>query len=160
MPSLIVTQMLDCHTPRGRQWIQKQNEIAHRVAERFGHEVIFTPDTDSKVDCLFTHNGTIVGIAEIKSRDLSLAQLRQMGSYLITEDKLLAGIEISKYFRVPFAVIVNLTDADVFIKICNSYGAPVATWKSEVTRTQATCNGGQADRQNAYLSLSTMMVFQ
>jgi hypothetical protein len=151
---------LDCHAPKGRQWIEKQNAIAHRVAERFGHDVVFTPDTDAKVDCIFTKDNVIVGIAEIKSRDLKLDQLRRMGTYLVTEEKLLSGIEIAKYFRAPFALIINLKDADIFIKICNAEGDRLVSWKSDLTRTQATCNGGQADRQNAYVSLSTMLVLR
>ena len=156
----VMKKNLDCHTPKGRQWIEKQNAIAHRVAERFGHDVIFTPDTDAKVDCVFTKDNVIVGIAEIKSRDLKLDQLRTMGTYLVTEDKLLAGIEIAKFFRAPFALIVNLKDADIFIKICNAEGDRLVSWKSDLTRTQATCNGGQADRHNAYISLSTMLVLR
>ena len=151
---------LDCHSERGREWITKQNEIALRVASRHGYGIIYTPDGDAKLDCLFTKNGSLAGIAEIKSRDLTLFQLMAFGSYLVTEEKLLSGIEVAKALRVPFSLLINLVDADAVINICNSQGERRASWRSEVTKTQATCNGGDAMRRNAYLSLSNMKVFR
>jgi hypothetical protein len=151
---------LDCHTERGARWITKQCEIASRVASRFGYGVVHTPDGDAKLDCLFIKDGNLVGVAEIKSRDLLLRQLEGHGSYLITEEKLLIGIEVAKALRVPFCLIINLTDADVIIRICNSKGEKCVHWESKVTTTQATCNGGEAVRQNAYVSLEGMNVFR
>lgn len=148
-------QQLDCHTPRGRQYIERQMDVAYRVAERYGHDVIFTPDGDARFDCLFHKDGVLMGIAEIKVREMHRRDLERFGTYLVTEDKLLAGIEVASCCRVPFALIIALRDCDLFLKISDHQGNRVASWKADTTKTQATCNGGVANRNNAYINLKT-----
>lgn len=94
---------LDCLTPRGRRWVAHQKETARALADRWGVSVVETPDgTPAAVDALFVREGVLIGVAEIKCRTLSLAQLRGYGDYLITEEKLRAGCALSQSLCVPF----------------------------------------------------------
>lgn len=121
--------------------------------------VVITDDNrDADVDALFISDGTLVGIAEIKCRSMSLDQLRKYGDYLITESKLVRGEVVSTALRVPYMLIVQLSDATVFWRVTDRRGKRQITWETRETETQATCNGGKAVRMNAYLPLDDMKI--
>lgn len=148
---------LDCLTPRGRAWVAQQRETARAFAARWGVDVVETPEgTPAAVDAFFARDGVLVGVAEIKCRSLNLAQLRGFGDYLITEEKLRSGCDLSARLCVPFVLIVRLADAIIWWRITDRTGRPCLTWDARVTATQATCNGGLAVRTNAYLPLDDM----
>lgn len=145
---------LDCTTPAGLGYIAEQSSAAERFARAYGCAVAQTgDDLPAGIDAVFSSSGRICGVAEIKSRNLSLDELRKFGSYLISYDKLRKGIEASALLHVPFVVIVSLLNdgAMIYWKITDASGGVTATFTVRTTRTQANCNGGSADRANAFL---------
>ena len=108
---------LDCLTARGRGYIAEQHAAAERFARVYGLELTQTGDeSPAGIDAVFSAQGRICGVAEIKSRNMSVEELRQFGSYLISYDKLRKGIEVSAALRVPFCVIVSLLkDGDSYM---------------------------------------------
>ena len=129
------------------------------LADQWGMVAIITDDNrDADVDALYVKDDILAGIAEIKCRSMSLEQLRKFGDYLITENKLVRGEAVSKALRVPYMLIVRLSDAVVYWRITDRTGARSVTWETRETETQATCNGGSAVRMNAYLPLDAMRI--
>lgn len=149
---------LDCRTPRGRSFIAQQRETARRLAAAWDASLVETGDgAAALVDALFVRGGVLVGLAEIKCRTLTLARLETFGDYLVTEQKLLAGAALSVALRVPFVLAVRLEDAIVWWRITDGRGRRELVWQTCRTETRATCNGGSAVRQNAYLPLGEMV---
>jgi hypothetical protein len=150
---------LDCITTRGKVYIGHQAECLKHLSEVWNVEMVTTSESDSAdVDAIATRNGQVSAVMEIKSREMDLAQLKRFGSYLITFEKLLKLRTIAAGLRVPGFVVVSLLkdQSIVFWKICDMSGNLLVNLEAKVTETQATCNGGQANRYNAYLSLSGM----
>lgn len=153
---------LDCNTKLGREWIQKQHRVMELFAASFDWKVIGTNDTrDGDIDALFFNDDdTLTIVAEVKCRNMSLGELRNFGSYLITFEKLNKGRNVAMAFRVPFILIVGLTDAVIFWQVSDDEGNWTAEFSIKQTRTQATCNGGETVRANAYLSLEQSTVLK
>jgi hypothetical protein len=156
--------MTDCATPRGRIAVGHERDIAERAARAWASEVTMTGGgaaTDvAPVDALFSRNGRLQAVAEIKWRgeSLDLAALQRLGSYLITYRKLRHGRLAGRLLHVPYLLLVGLADADVWWTISEADG----TWREqprvEWTVTQQTINGGSIRRRNGYLPLDHMQV--
>ena len=157
--------MTDCATPRGRIAIGHERAIAERAARAWASEVTMTGGgalTDvAPIDALFSRNGRLQGVAEIKWRgeSLDLAALRRLGSYLITYQKLRLGRGLGRRLRVPYFLIAGLADADVWWTISDADGVWREHPRVEWTVTQRSINGGSIRRRNGYLSLDRMRVF-
>jgi hypothetical protein len=156
--------MLDCDTEKGKVFIKYQRET-QRIIEAIGYRIIEMPQKDSNSDIIISKNiggnETICGIGEIKCREkagnvmLTRNYLKQ-GGYLITNEKLLHGQKISELLKTPFYIIVNLLSEKVILiwKITNEAGIFQFQYVTKESKTQSTCNGGIANRVNAYLPLS------
>lgn len=164
---------LDCNTVRGQVYIGTQLSCHERIEAALNCAVIATDTTSaSDIDALITKNKTLVGLAEVKSREMRLKDSpiltarrliyknREYDSYLITFEKLEKLKRLCSIFNVPGFLFVSLLEDHqiVFWKICNANGEYCVDLKKERTRTQATCNGGVAYRENAYLTISCMKV--
>lgn len=157
---------LDCTTRRGRFAIVHQLSILTACAKAWDAQFVETPhDRESPVDALFTRRGRVVSVAEVRSRcddangggcALSLADLRGMGSYLVTFDKLVKGRVLSAALCVPYVLIVGLKDRIVYWTVTDAKGEWLVPLATRRTKTRATVNGGSAVRMNAYLDLKTM----
>ncbi len=150
---------LDCTTPRGKVYIGHQMGCLDRLAAAWKAQIVSTAEDDmADIDALAIKDGCISAAMEVKSREMDLAQLCRFGSYLITFDKLLKLRAMAAGLRVPGLVVVSLLkDASiVYWKVCDSAGDMLVQLEGKVSKTQATCNGGSADRYNAYLSLADM----
>lgn len=112
---------------------------------------------DSVIDRLFFRDNKLCAAAEIKSREMSMEDLRGYGSYLVTYEKLLRGVAIAHELGVPYFLIVRLLKSGTIV----FWGLDTESLRDlEVrnSKTDATCNGGTAWRENAYLPLDTMKV--
>ena len=145
---------LDCNTVRGKTFVAAGEDAGRKFAHQYNLEVVFTPpDSPADIDALFIRGSQLVGIAEIKSRAMSQPELERFGSYLITFDKLVRGISLSKSLCVSFTLIVLLMKDDLiaYWKITDATGLLVSDIIIRPSSTQETCNGGGIVRTNAYL---------
>ena len=60
---------LDCHTPKGKTYIQKQHETGLLIESFFGVKVKHTTYDAEKHDSYLYKGDKLVGVCEIKSRD-------------------------------------------------------------------------------------------
>lgn len=146
--------MLDSETLKGQVFMINQMAIQDLLTKK-GYTIINSQKTSSfDIYICRPINGTItcVGIAEIKSRrfagnqKLTVEYIKENG-YLISKDKIVKGLSISKMLDVPYYVIVNLMDDNItlFWKIDSLNLETRKSW------TKKTCNGGFIDRVNCYL---------
>ena len=152
--------MLDCETEKGKSYIQKEQLVSDQIAQLTQAEAVKLGSNATHVDRLFIRDGKSVCIAEIKVRNMSLPQLEKFGSYLISYHKIDRGVLISSLLHVPFMLFVYLIGSDdiVYWTISTNEGKEVCNYVVQQTDTQATCNGGQALRENAYLYLDGMKI--
>ena len=150
--------MLDCTTKKGQQFLAHEDETARRVGIRLRCQPVKLGGLATTVDRAFVRDGKLVGLAEIKTREMSVQELRGFGSYLVTAKKLQDGMDLARARGVPYVLFVHLLhdDAIVHFTVSDATGRQIISWKTNNTVTQAGCNGGTAFRKNAYIPLKYM----
>jgi len=148
---------LDCNTPNGRAYIQHSIYAINKLASLYCARAAHTLDTGiADIDAILTRDNLVVGLVEAKSRNMTKQQLSAFGSYLIKHDKLLRGIALSVALQARFDVVVNLIPDHIIAvwNITTPRGELMLDLNPKETITQATCNGGSAQRINAYLAVN------
>jgi hypothetical protein len=151
---------MDILTERGQRSLAYEREMLDRIRHTMcnrhksnSHIIETNKNTDAKVDGMVVTNDELSGIFESKCRDLSLMELRQYGSWLVTFDKIMDGKRLSEMLRVPYLGFLYLIKDKIVMywKITDSKGNFLFDFDVRNTRTQKTINGGSVIRTNAYL---------
>lgn len=99
----------------------------------------------------------IVSVVEIKCRNMTREQLRgpYSNEWLLTFEKLEKARALCDLLEVPlYGLLYLIPDKRLLIKELYSNGRfDDAFIRAERTMTQATCNGGIANRLNAYITM-------
>lgn len=150
---------LDVLTDRGQETIAHEQacvDIWHRhyPRVRYAH----TPKREhATVDAVLVNDDDhLVAVVEQKSRTMSLDTLASWDyEWLVTLEKVKAAARICAALRVPLVGFLYLVPDEMLLvrRICDIDGAPVAPIRTERTTTQATVNGGTADRVNAFVDM-------
>jgi hypothetical protein len=99
----------------------------------------------------------VVGVVEQKSRNMSLEQLQNWDNeWLITYEKIEAGRYVANSLGVPFIGFLYLIPDDLLItkQLSNAHGEWTCDFRTALTETQETINGGKIVRENAYIDLT------
>lgn len=159
--------MLDCESPLGIEFMKHQYAAMAKL-NKAGYLCIATKNIADKSDIFIAKKDSdghlrMHGIAEIKSRAtaggniLSVEYLKKNGGYLISNDKLSHGQQLSYMTSMPFFVIVNLIYENKLLvwKITDTDGNFLENFPRRRTKTRATVNGGTAERLNAFLQMTS-----
>lgn len=155
---------MDILTPKGQETLAQERGAISLFLQSFpGFEFIETPkDTPADIDGFITKNGKIISGVEIKCRNMTVDVLDTKYKYqwLVTADKLDRGVSVCERLGTDFRGFLYLVpDKMLFI-------VPIFSYKDgwliepeyEMTKTQATVNGGHAERLNAYVDVSKAKV--
>ena len=151
---------LDINTKKGQVSLQYEKLMIDRINSSICRKhskdsrlIETDKHMDAKVDGIIIKNNQVSGVFESKCRNLSLMELREFGSWLITYEKLMDGKKISTMLRAPFVGFLYLIKDDIIMywKITDKYGNFLFDYDVKETRTQRTINGGSVVRKNAFL---------
>jgi hypothetical protein len=156
--------ILDVNSPRGQQTLADERDAiaifeSHHPQCRYCH----TPKRDaSDIDGVVVNldDYSIRCVAETKCRyDVTLDQFRTVyaDEWLVTFDKIIKGMKIAEAMRVPlYGFLYIVSDKVLLMKRLWSplKGLEFDRRVVRKTRTQATCNGSQALRDNAFLDMT------
>jgi hypothetical protein len=155
---------MDILTPKGLETLAQEREAISLFLQSFpGFEFIETPkDTPADIDGFITRDGTIISGVEVKCRNMTADELasKYQHQWLVTAHKLDRCVALCKRLGVDFRGFLYLVpDKMLFI-------VPIFSYKDgwliepeyEMTKTQATVNGGIAERLNAYIDVSKAKV--
>ena len=150
---------LDINTEKGQETLEQERKMAALWEAETGWKYVNTPKSGaSAVDALLLDGKVVRGIAEQKSRNMSHHDFRyKFGSeWLVTYDKIRKLRKVSELLQVPsWGFLWLVPDSILLLKqITNGRGEMVVNMRTDRTQTQATCNGGVANRYNAYLDLA------
>lgn len=147
---------------RAARYLDEERKI-QRILESRGYTVMRSSGEYNQSDLILgreiDHRLTVVGFAEIKSREfagkapMTLEYIRANGGYLISYSKLKHGQRLSALHRVPYFIIVNLmlTRQLLIFQITDYAGGFVYPFESNFTETKMNVNGGSATRLNSFL---------
>ena len=149
---------LDCNTPKGREYIKNQHSCLKKFCNTKG--ITYASTNDKKhagVDAVLIKEH-IVGICEVKCRDMTYNKLIYYGSYLISNEKIEKLQYLSNSLKCHGLLLVYLIPDDIicYWYICDTDGNLLLNYDKKTSETQATCNGGKAIRPNAFLPLQQM----
>lgn len=152
--------ILDCNTSTGRKFIAYQHECLAVFCKNKNIHCITTNDTMSAdIDAIF-YRDSVLAVGECKTRNLTLMQLKKFGSYLVSYSKIEKLMVVSKALQCYGLLLVYLIPDSkiVWCKVCDKDGKLLVHLERRTTATQATCNGGTAVRENAYIPIRDMLV--
>lgn len=151
---------LDINTPNGAVTLRQEQRLAEIVELKWpGSRYLHTPkDKAATVDAIVTMNGTLKAVAQASCRNNSLDDFRGgfRNEWLLTFEKLIHGRNLAFRLCVEYWGFLYLVPDDLVLRV--KMFAPERGWlvrfHVEKTTTQATCNGGTATRDNAFIDLS------
>lgn len=160
---------LDADTPKGRDAIRWARRGAAaflrayptlRLAETDQSE---PADVDGILYSMFEGN-TIKGVLEIKTRYMTLDHLMGSfsGEWLITKDKIDRGMDIAHGLRCSFIGLLVLPNSKICMSrlIADKNKNIMCVMREEVTKTDASVNGGEVTRLNAFIDMKDAKQFE
>jgi hypothetical protein len=160
---LIMATMLDIATPRGQETL-RQEMRAVDIFEQHYPACTFIPtpkDSPATIDCMIVRKGALHAIAEVKCRTMTLARFEGMyaSQWLVTYDKIAGARQLADHLRVELWGLLYLVPDDLLL--CKRLYRPgcgqdcgwLASFGVRKTDTQATVNGGNARRDNAFIDM-------
>jgi hypothetical protein len=152
---------LDINTEKGQETILQENDMLNYIEKCWGVKIETTKkDQPIPYDGTILFNDIISGIFESKNRQCSLEDMIKWGSWLITYEKFEKCRKIAIKMKVPFYGFLGMEKSKGFVdpiifcwKIIDEHGIYMFDFKHRNSSTQATINGGVANRDNAYLPL-------
>ena len=159
---------LDINTAKGQETAQQELDAAALFEKSFpGVSYIHTPKRKAAdYDSVLVKNGSIIAVVAMRccaKYDLATFQSRAFGNkLLISFHKLLKGVDAARINCVPFTVMIYFPGDRVLL--CQRVWEPDAGFRTsfrvEKTKTQATVNGGEAIRDNAYIDMDGAAVLR
>jgi len=152
--------MLDVNTPKGQESLQHELravELWNYHYQEFTY--VHTPkDGSALVDAIILNSDrNVCAVVEQKSRNMTLEQLQKWNyEWLITFDKIEAGRYVANSLGVPYIGFLYLIPDDLLItqKISDKHGKWTCDFRTDITETQETINGGKIERLNAFIKLN------
>jgi hypothetical protein len=152
--------MLDVNSPKGQESLEHELRAVQLWSHHYSdYTYVHTPKTGSAlVDAVIVDNDTnVVAVVEQKSRNMSLEQLNKWDTeWLVTYAKIEAGRQTAMALGVPFIGFLYLIPDDLLItkQLSNANGEWTCDFRTALTETQETINGGKIVRENAYIDLT------
>lgn len=156
---------LDINTPKGQKTVKEEKEMLKYISKCFNIKIKIT-----KKDKPFPHDGIILnpktnkimGVFESKNRQITLQELENWGSWLITYEKIEKCRQIAKKYKVPLYGFLGIEKSNLIMywKITDNKGNYLFKFDHHETSTQACVNGGQAYRDNAFLPVENGIFVQ
>ena len=155
---------MDILTPKGRETLKQEKNAINLFLETFSDfGFVQTPkDTPACIDGVITKHGVLFSGVEVKCRNMTASELknRYENKWLVTADKLDRGVGLCKRMGIDYRAFLYLVPDSTLLIV------PIFSYKNgwlvepeyEITKTQATVNGGIAERLNAYVDVSKATV--
>jgi hypothetical protein len=151
---------MDINTPRGQEFLAHEMRAKELFEANYRHRYIKTgTSSPAVIDAVMVSPDyqSVVAVIETKARDVSLAKLELNYGYewLVTASKIDRCVAIAKAMSVPFCGFLYLIPDDLLlVKSLWHDGVWMVNVRREETTTPASCNGGEADRINAFIDMS------
>jgi len=150
---------LTVNTEKGREWVEHEREAIERFCSRHsGYAFSETPKRrPASVDGVFSKDGKLVAVCEVKVRELTLRRLQREfeNTWLVSSEKLDRGREAGKLLSIPFVGLLYLLPEKrlLALRITEHDGKWSLDFERRRTFTQRNINGGSVQRLNAFLPL-------
>lgn len=154
---------MDINTPMGGWSLQRESDMMNLLDQRFAWTAVPTPKTmPAPLDGIMVDtDGEMIFVYETKCRDITLDQLNDWGTYLITYNKIENGAHASRLLCVPFVVLVYCVKDNrvVSYRITDARGNITAEMEIAKTTTTKNINTTETtERWNAFIDNKQMKI--
>ena len=152
---------MDILTEKGQQSLRYEEIMLKAIKEKYNVDIIET-DKNSPALCdgFIVQNGIVTGVFESKCRNATIEDFRKWGSWLVTYEKIDGLAWMSSKLCIPaLGFVYSIPDKAILVwNITDNEGNYTFEPTVRKTKTQASINGGQAERENAYLPISEAQI--
>ncbi len=137
---------MDITSSKGKKTVEEEKFMLSKFKEYWKCETIHTPiDKGSACDGFFVRNNETKALFESKCRHLTLDELEDFGTWMITHEKILKCQTVSRLLCIPFYGLLYLVDDNLIMywKITDDQGRFLFEFKNEIRPTQYCVNGGE-----------------
>jgi len=154
---------LDVNTPRGQQTLADELDAIKIFESHYPqYRYIHTPKKEpGDIDGLVVSaTRDLVAVVETKCRyDMTLEKFTETygEEWLLTFDKIIKGMKVAEACRVPFYGFLYIVPSGALLirRLWSPQaGLEFASLVIRKTKTQATINGGEAVRDNAFIDMT------
>lgn len=152
---------LDINTPRGQVSLMKEAEMTALFKSKYPKTEYISTDKKGTSGCdgLLISGADLIGVVETKCRwgiDLTTFASIYHSEWLVTFEKIIKCRSIADSLQTDLWGFLYLVDVKCLLmkKLWSPTLGWTASMRIEKTQTQATINGGKANRDNAYIDLS------
>lgn len=151
---------MDILTPRGQQTLAQELRAVEIFRSHYPelHYVHTDKDAPVSIDAVLTKDDEIVAAVECKCRSMTEEEFFEGfdGQWLITFDKLMRAREMAAMLHVPLVAMLYLVPDDIVLvkTLTRKDGTLEVAFSVDKTKTQATVNGGEIVRDNAYIDMN------
>jgi hypothetical protein len=145
---------LDIKTEKGKKTVVEEIKMLKYISKCWNVKIKITnKDSPVPFDGFIIVDDKIVGIFESKNRQISLHELELWGSWLVTHEKITTCSQLSIFYGVPFYGFLGIEKDQAVMcwKITNEKGEFLFEYDHHHQLTQDNVNGGEANRDNAFL---------
>jgi len=155
---------LDVNTERGQKSLVYERRAVATFERTYPYLKFYSTDKtgSAAIDGVLTKDGNVIAVVETKTRNMSLDQLISYNyEWLVTASKIERGILAGSLLGVPFIGFLYLIpDKLLLVETIANNGEIIPKHKMQRTTTQATINGGVANRNNMFIDMSSAKVLQ
>lgn len=153
--------MLDVRTEKGRQAEMLARQAVLKL-QKPGQTFAWYPENNYyPVDGFIVQGNDITALFECKAREMAYSggKLKYKGrsydSLILSESKILNGAKMAKEMCLDFYLVAYMTLSShcLIFKLYDSKKDSVIDYEAKTIKTQATVNGGEATRSNAFLKV-------
>ena len=156
---------LDVLSTKGQQSISDEVAAVSLFTAKFSqYSYVETPkDKPADVDAFLLMDNRFRQVVETKCRydcDMSKFMNQYKGEWLVTWEKIEKAKNLAKQLCIGLTGFLYLVPSKTLLvqKITDETGRLLVPMRLETTTTQATINGGQAKRTNAFIDMKKAMV--
>jgi hypothetical protein len=153
---------MDVNSVKGREAIKRVKEAISKIDYLGSHTVWFPDHSFIEYDGYFVKDGTVIGLFEAKTRNAAVQDGKILyggklyDEYMITLNKIVSGVSIAKGHRINAYIVVNfeINNVVAVFKTFDYATGEAMPYRWANTWTQRSINGGQANRENAFIDMS------
>lgn len=158
--------MLDVRTEKGRRAEMLARQAILKL-QKPGQVFAWYPESNYyPVDGFIVQGNDITALFECKAREMSYSdgkltyKGRAYDSIILSESKIINGTKMAKEMCLDFYLVayMALSNHCLIFKLYDHRQGKVIDYEAKIISTQATVNGGEARRSNAFLKVCNAAV--
>jgi len=136
---------MDITSPKGKKTVKEEDFMLEKFESAWKCYTVHLRDSGSVADGFFVRKKDVKAMYESKCRQMTLDELEEYGSWMISLNKIMKCQQISKDLCIPFYGLLYLVKDNLIMywKITDEQGNFLFEFETDIRNTQYCVNGGE-----------------